>query len=464
MKIYNTMSRSKEELKPIKEGEVSIYVCGPTVYDYFHLGNARPFIVFDTFRRYLEYRGYKVNYVQNFTDIDDKMINRANDEGITVKELGDRFIAEYFVDTKGLGIKEATCHPRATECIDDIIALVSTLIEKGYAYEVDGDVYFDVLKYDAYGKLSKHNFDELKSGASERVTTEDKKKNAADFAVWKVAKPGEPSWESPWGLGRPGWHIECSAMAKKCIGDTVDIHCGGQDLVFPHHENEIAQSEAANGKPFVNYWMHNGFINIDGEKMSKSLGNFFTIREIVKLFGYDVIRFFILSSHYRSPINFADVLLKQAQNGLERIYTCINNLEFLLTVDNDKVGINIADDLGKYREKFIQAMDDDMNTANAIAAIFEAITEINSNVKADSKASHQDIKAALDFIKELCDVLGIAQKEEKGLDDEIQALIEKRQQARKDRDFQLADKIRDDLKAQGIILEDTPNGVKWRRE
>ena len=455
MRIYNTMSKTKEEFVPVNEGVVNMYSCGPTVYNYFHLGNARPFIVFDTLRRYFEYIGYKVNFIQNFTDIDDKMINKANELGITVKELGEPYIAEYSKDAEGLGIRKATVHPKATEHIDEIIDLVSTLIEKGYAYEVDGDVYFSTLKFKEYGKLSKQPLDDLVTGA--RVNVNEDKKHPLDFAVWKKQKPGEPAWESPWGMGRPGWHIECSAMATKYLGETIDIHSGGKDLMFPHHENEIAQSECAHGCTFAKYWMHNGFINVDGQKMSKSLGNFFTIRDIVEHFPYRVIRFFMLTAHYRSPINFSDELLGQAQNGLERIDRCIENIEFSMKGEAGAKDV----DLSSFRDKFVEAMDDDLNTADAISVIFELVKEINTALSEMNEASKEN---ALALLKELCDVLGIyKEKEEALLDSDIEELIEKRNNARKERNFALADEIRDSLKNMGIILEDTPQGVKWKR-
>ena len=457
MKIYNTMSKSKEEFVPVNEGIVNMYSCGPTVYNYFHLGNARPFIIFDTLRRYFEYIGYKVNFIQNFTDIDDKMINKANELGITVKELGEQYIAEYFKDAEGLGIRKATVHPKATEHIDEIITLVSTLIEKGYAYEVDGDVYFSTLKFNEYGKLSKQPIDDLITGA--RVNVNEDKKHPLDFAVWKKQKPGEPAWKSPWGPGRPGWHIECSAMANKYLGHTIDIHSGGKDLMFPHHENEIAQSECANGCTFAKYWMHNGFINVDGQKMSKSLGNFFTIRDIVKHFPYRVVRFFMLSAHYRSPINFADEFLVQAETGLTRIDTCAENLEFYI----ENATGNIEKDFSEYKQKFTDAMDDDLNTADAISVLFEMVKDINTAL-AENNLSKDSAQKGYDLLKELCDVLGIFKEEQSAsLEDEIEKLIEERQQARKDKNFARADEIRDYLKDQGIVLEDTPQGVKWKR-
>lgn len=466
MKLFNTLTRKKEDFVPLEENKVRMYSCGPTVYNYFHIGNARPFIIFDTLRRYLEYRGYEVKFVQNFTDIDDRMIQKANEEGITVKELADRFIEEYFIDAKGLGVKEATVHPKATENIDAIIDIIKTLEDKGYAYAVNGDVYFSAKKFNEYGKLSHHNLEELESGA--RVDVDERKKDPVDFALWKAQKPGEPAWDSPWGKGRPGWHIECSAMVMKYLGDTIDIHSGGLDLTFPHHENEIAQSEAATGKPFARYWLHNGFININNEKMSKSLNNFFTVRDIVKEFDYEVLRFFMLSAHYRSPINFSDELLEQAKNGLDRIYTAIENLQYMrghavdaaITPEEQK----LKDRLLEIKEKFIEAMEDDLNTADAIAAIFDMVKELNSNITATSTPTVAIIDAGLSLLNELGGVLGIAQKrEEKTLDAEVEELIAQRQQARKEKNFKLADEIRDKLKAMDIILEDTPQGVKWKK-
>ena len=460
MRLYNTLTGKKEEFKPIEENKVKIYSCGPTVYNYFHIGNARPFIIFDTLRRYLEYRGYEVSFVQNFTDIDDKMIKRANEENITVKELADRFIEEYFKDAKGLGIKEATHHPKATENIDAIINLISTLIEKGFAYESEGDVYFDVMKFKNYGKLSHQPLENLEAGA--RIEVGEKKKNPMDFAVWKAKKEGEPYWESPWSEGRPGWHIECSAMANKYLGKTIDIHSGGQDLVFPHHENEVAQSEAANGCQFANYWLHNGYINVDNRKMSKSLGNFFTVRDVAEKFSYEVIRFFMLSAHYRNPINFSDLLLEQAKSGLTRIYTCIENLEFLkgsLTGENKD---DVKGELENLKTRFIDAMDDDINTADAISVIFDIVKFANTNI--DNTYSEEIIDKTISLIKELGNVLGIlGKKEDKILDEEVEKLIEERTQAKKDKNFARADEIRDMLKDMGIILEDTRQGVKWRR-
>lgn len=466
MKLYNSLTRQKEEFKPMKPGEVKIYACGPTVYDFFHIGNARPFIVFDALRRYFEYCGYTVKFVQNFTDIDDKMIKRANEEGITVKELADRFIGEYEIDAKGLGIEEATVHPRATENIAEIIALVQKLIEEGYAYEVDGDVYYSTKKFDGYGKLSHQPLEDLEAGA--RISVDERKRDAMDFALWKAQKPGEPAWESPWGMGRPGWHIECSAMATKYLGETIDIHAGGKDLIFPHHENEIAQSEAASGKPFAHYWLHNGYINIDNVKMSKSKGNFFTVRDIVKEFDYEVIRFFMLSAHYRSPINFSRDLLAQAQTALERLYNCREKVEFFL--ENAADGGEAADSalteaVGRIKDEFRAAMDDDINTAGALAALFDLSRTINSALDAAQQPSKQAAQLAHQTFMELASVLGVLQKrEEDTLDSEVEALIAQRTEARKNKDFAAADAIRDKLTQMGIILKDTPNGVTWSRK
>lgn len=460
MKLYNTLTKSKEEFIPLKPGEVTMYSCGPTVYNYFHIGNARPFIVFDVLRRFFEYRGYKVKFVQNFTDIDDKMIRRANEEGKTVFEIADRYITEYFIDARGLGIKDATVAPRATDNMDAIIDMIKTLVDKGYAYEVDGDVYYKTSQFDNYGKLSGHNLEDLEAGA--RIGIDERKENAMDFALWKSQKPGEPAWDSPWGKGRPGWHIECSAMANRFLGETIDIHSGGQDLIFPHHENEIAQSEACNDKPFAKYWIHNGFININNEKMSKSKGNFFTVRDIVKHFDYEVVRFFMLSAHYRSPINFSDALLEQAHSALNRIYECRDNLNFLLSnTEKNTFEEDIYGDIDVYRDKFIEAMEDDLNTADAIGSIFELVREINTRITATSDAGKKTISEALDLLTELTGVLGIMKKErEVNLDDTIEALIEERQKARAERNFKRADEIRDKLKEMGIELQDTPQGVK----
>jgi len=462
MKIYNTLTRKKEEFVPIDKNEVKMYSCGPTVYDYFHIGNARPFIIFDTMRRYLEYIGYKVKFVQNFTDIDDKMIKRANEEGITVKELGERFIKEYFEDAQSLGIHKASVHPKATENIDAIIDVVKKLVDNGYAYEVDGNVYFSAKKFKEYGKLSHQPLDALEAGA--RIDVNEHKKDPMDFVVWKAQKPGEPAWESPWGMGRPGWHIECSAMVNKYLGETIDIHSGGQDLIFPHHENEIAQSECANCKPFAHYWMHNGYININNQKMSKSLGNFFTVRDIRKKYDSEVIRFFMLSAHYRNPINFADTLMEQAKSAVERVYTCLENLEFLEKNSQDKGMCEkcaaIAEKIDQCRTKFIDAMDDDLNTADAIAAIFDIVYIANTEITADLPKSV--IRKAIDMIHELGSVLGLFNSEsKKSIDEEVEKLIEARNKARAEKNWAEADAIRDKLKEMNIVLKDTPNGVQW---
>ncbi|NMA66069.1 MAG: cysteine--tRNA ligase [Clostridiaceae bacterium] len=459
MKLYNTLTRRKEEFVPLKENKVTMYSCGPTVYNYFHIGNARPFIVFDVLRRFLKYCGYDVTFVQNFTDIDDKLIRKANEEGTTVAEIAERYIKEYFIDAEGLGIQKADIHPRATENIKEIIEFIETLIEKGYAYEVDGDVYFRAKRFEEYGKLSHFHIDELEAGA--RIGVDERKQDAMDFALWKAQKPGEPAWDSPWGPGRPGWHIECSVMANKYLGETIDIHSGGVDLIFPHHENEIAQSEAANEKPFARYWLHNAFLNIDNQKMSKSLGNFFTVRDASKHYDYEVIRFFMLSAHYRNPINYSADQLEQASNGLERLYECKRNLNFLL--QNDAVSSNTCEvDLNQYKDKFIAAMEDDLNTADAIAAIFELVREINKQIS-DGNTDRDFIEGALNLFNELTGVLGIVTKGEATLEEEVEKLIEQRQQARKEKNWKLADEIRDKLKDMGIELQDTPNGVKWKK-
>ncbi|WFD10367.1 cysteine--tRNA ligase [Tepidibacter hydrothermalis] len=463
MKLYNTLTRKKEEFIPLEEGKVKMYSCGPTVYNYFHIGNARPFIIFDTLRRYLEYRGYDVTYIQNFTDVDDKIINKANEEGITPLEVADKYIKEYFIDADGLGIKRASVHPRVTDNIEQIIEFVKELEDKGYAYSVDGDVYFDTKKFDGYGKLSKQNIEDLEAGA--RIEVNDKKKSPMDFVLWKNKKEGEPGWSSPWGEGRPGWHIECSVMSSRYLGDTIDIHAGGQDLTFPHHENEIAQTEARTGKTFANYWIHNGYININNEKMSKSKGNFFTVRDISEKYDLDVVRFFLLSAHYKNPVNFSDEMLKQAGAGLERLYNAKNNLEFL----KDKLDGSITDEeksfvkeLDAFKTRFIECMDDDINTADAISVIFELARFINSNV--DDKSSLEFANECYNLFKELTGVLNIANKSnDDSIDEEIESLINERTQAKKNKEYKLADDIRQKLLDMGIVIEDTRQGVKWRR-
>ena len=463
IKVYNTLNKKKEEFIPLTPGEVKMYVCGPTVYNFFHIGNGRTFIVFDTIRRYFEYRGFKVDFVQNFTDIDDKMIKKANEEGTTVKKIGDTYIKEYYQDADALNIERATVNPRATEFIGEIIKFVKGLVDKGYAYEVDGDVYFSTKKFEGYGKLSGQNIEDLQSGA--RISVDERKKDPMDFAIWKAQKPGEPAWDSPWGMGRPGWHIECSCMAKKLLGETIDIHAGGSDLKFPHHENEIAQSEALTGEPFARYWLHSAFVNVNNEKMSKSLNNFFTAREILERYDADVIRFLMLSAHYRQQLNFSEDLLESAKASVERIYNAIGNLENLIDeVSREEMNEEekaYLESLNKYKEKYIEKMDDDFNTADAITAIFDLIKDTNTNITIDS--SKELAKKALELIRELGAPLGMFQKSTKGnLEEEIEALIAERQQARKDRDFALADKIRDELKDREIVLEDTPQGVRWK--
>ena len=465
MKIFNTLSREKEELVPLKEGEFKIYACGPTVYNFIHIGNARPLCVFDVMRRYLEYRGNKVNFVQNFTDIDDKIIRRANEEGVTFKDISEKYIEEFWVDAKGMNIREATTHPKATENIDEIIDIVSSLIEKGYAYEVNGDVYFSTKKFDEYGKLSHQPLEDLEAGA--RINVGDVKREPMDFALWKSAKPGEPYWESPWGHGRPGWHIECSAMVRRYLGETIDIHCGGQDLIFPHHENEIAQSECCNGSPFAKYWMHNGFITVDKVKMSKSLGNFFTVRDVAEQYGYEPIRYLMISCQYRSPINYSFDAIAQCKASLERLYTCRDNMDFALKNAKDEAGERDAEIIalidGK-KDKFIEAMEDDLNTGEALGAVFELVRDINTNVN-DGVQSKALVEYAINVFDELMNVLGLLynRNSTSSLDDEIEALIAARNEARKNKNWAEADRIRDELKAQGIVLEDTPQGVKWHR-
>ena len=462
MKILNTLTRRKEEFVPINEGKVGIYVCGPTVYDYIHIGNARPMIVFDTLRRYLEYKGYEVNYVSNFTDVDDKIIKRANAEGVDASVISERYIAEVKKDMAALNVREATTHPKATEEIPDMIEMVKTLIEKDYAYEVNGTVYFRTRKFKDYGKLSKKNIDDLRSGNRDLlVSGVDEKEDPLDFVLWKPKKEGEPSWPSPWGDGRPGWHLECSVMSKKYIGDVIDIHAGGEDLIFPHHENEIAQSEAANGTEFARYWMHNGFLKINNEKMSKSLGNFFTVREIAEKYPLQVIRFFMLSAHYRSPLNFSAELVEASKNGLERILTAVDRLKSINGTDGE-VDKAVADEMDAFVKKYEDAMDDDLNTADAISVIFELVKYANVNVNEESSTA--TVELVLKTVEKLCDVLGIiTEKKEEILDSDIEALIEERQAARKAKNFARADEIRDQLSDMGIILEDTREGVKWKR-
>ena len=468
MKIFNTLTRKKDEFTPINEGKVGIYVCGPTVYDYIHIGNARPMIVFDTLRRYFEYKGYEVNYVSNFTDVDDKIIKKAIAENVDSTVISERFIEECKKDMESLNVKEATTHPKATEEIEDMISMVETLIEKGYAYEVEGTVYFRTRRFSDYGKLSKKNLDDLRGGNRELlVSGQDEKEDALDFVLWKPKKEGEPSWASPWGEGRPGWHLECSVMSKKYIGDVIDIHAGGEDLIFPHHENEIAQSEAANDKEFARYWMHNGFLKIDNEKMSKSLGNFFTVREIGEKYDLQVIRFFMLSAHYRSPLNFSAELVESSKNGLDRIKTAASRIEEAIdkatTTDMLENEVANCSEINSYISKFEEAMEDDLNTADAISVVFELVKFANTTVVAgeSSKAYTQKI---YDTLKLLNDILGIVIKEEAILlDEEIENLIQERQDARKSKNFARADEIRDLLTEKGIILEDTREGVRWKR-
>ena len=458
MRIFNTLTRNKDEFKTIEEGKAKIYACGPTVYNYIHIGNARPLCVFDVLRRYLEWKGLEVSFVQNFTDIDDKLIKKANEEGITVPEVAERFIKEFWVDAKGLNIREATVHPRATGNIDEIQRIISELIEKGYAYESKGDVYFRAKKFDEYGKLSHQPLEDLEAGA--RIDVTEIKEDPMDFCLWKSAKPGEPFWASPWGDGRPGWHIECSAMAEKYLGKTIDIHCGGLDLIFPHHENEIAQSECANGCGFANYWMHNGFINVDNHKMSKSLNNFFTVRDVAEKYGYEPIRYLMISSQYRSPINYSVEIIEQSKNALERLYTCRDNLDF--AIKNAQDGGITPEFLAQREAEFVEAMEDDLNTADALAALFNLVRDINTFIASgNGKAALEACAAKFD---ELSYVLGLVyNRTNNDIDAEIEALIEKRTEARKARDFKTADEIRDKLKEMGIVLEDTPQGVKWSR-
>lgn len=462
MKIYNTLTRTKEEFVPMEPGKVKMYVCGPTVYDYIHIGNARPYVIFDTIRRYMEYKGFEVNYVQNFTDVDDKIINKAIKEGVDSKVISERYIAEALKDAEGLNVEPATKNPKVTEEMSEIIEMIKTLIEKGHAYEVDGSVFYDTKSFEGYGRLSGKNIDELEAGA--RIEVDNAKKSPMDFVLWKPKKPGEPAWQSPWGEGRPGWHIECSVMAKKYLGDTIDIHAGGEDLIFPHHENEIAQSEAANGVQFAKYWMHNGFINVNNEKMSKSKGNFFTLRDIVAEVPYDVVRFFILSGHYRSPINFSRELMQAAGNGLDRIKSCAKKLEFLIKSaegtmsDKEK---ELAADCDKFRVQFEAAMDDDFNTANAITAIFDTVKFANSNI--DENSSKEFIETVEKEFRSLCEILGIqvTEKQVQADVEKIEALIAQRSEAKKNKDYARADEIRAQLTDMGILIEDTRAGVRW---
>lgn len=465
MKFYNTLTKKKEEFVPLEEGKVRMYVCGPTVYNYIHIGNARPMIVFDTARRYMEYKGYEVNYVSNFTDVDDKIIAKAIEEGVSAEEISQRYIAECKKDMADMNVRPATTHPLATQEIDGMIDMITTLIEKGYAYNVDGTVYFRTRKFNEYGKLSHKNLDDLRSGGrSLLVTGEDQKEDPLDFVLWKPKKEGEPFWVSPWSEGRPGWHIECSVMSKKYLGEEIDIHAGGEDLIFPHHENEIAQSECCNGKIFARYWLHNAFLNIDNRKMSKSLGNFRTVREIGEKYDLQVLRFFMLSAHYRSPLNFSADIMESSKSALERIVTAVDKLKSLNSktealTQNEEELLKSAQQL---REKFEEAMDDDLNTADAISAIFELVRFANTN--ADENSSRAFVDAVKGEIVELSDILGlIVDKKEENLDAEIEEMIAKRQAARKARDFAQADAIRDELLAKGIILEDTREGVKWKR-
>ncbi|MEW8974484.1 MAG: cysteine--tRNA ligase [Tissierellaceae bacterium] len=464
MKLYNTLTRKKEKFVPVEQGKVSMYNCGPTVYNYIHVGNARPLVVFDTLRRFFIYRGYDVRFVVNFTDIDDKLIDKANKENTTVKAIAERYIEAFMEDANGLNLYDyKTINPRATDYIQEMILFIQGLVDKGAAYAVDGNVYFNIKSAKDYGKLSKKNIDDLMSGA--RIEINEEKRNPMDFALWKKAKPGEPFWDSPWGNGRPGWHIECSVMAKSILGETIDIHSGGEDLQFPHHENEIAQSETLTEKPFANYWLHNGMITVDNKKMSKSEGNFFTIKDVAEEYDLEALRFFLLSSHYRSPINFSREVMEQTENGLERLYNGRKNLEYLMekTEDrelNDKDNLEI-ENISQYKEHFISAMEDDLNTADAISAIFELVKYTNTNI--DEQSNKKVVERAYSILRELTGVLGILSKEDEILEDEIMELIEKRTEARKNKDYKLSDEIRDLLKDKGIILEDTQDGVKWKR-
>ena len=466
MKLYNTMTMKKEEFVPLEPGKVKMYVCGPTVYNLFHVGNARPLIIFDALRRYLEYRGYEVVYVQNFTDIDDKIIARANEEGLTSREVAEKYITEYWIDSRGLGVRDATYHPKATENIKEIISMIHDLVEKGFAYQNGDDVYYRTENFPHYGRLSHQPLEDLLAGA--RVDMSDRKENPMDFALWKGAKPGEPFWDSPWGQGRPGWHIECSAMANKYLGETIDIHCGGQDLIFPHHENEIAQTEGFSGRQFVRYWLHNGFISIDSNKMSKSLGNFFTVREAAEAHGYENIRMFMLMCHYRSPLNYSGEILVQSKNALQRLKTAKGSLEFIAANGSEVLKEHEEEFIKSIpirRGRFIEAMDDDFNTADAISVIFEMVRESNT-LAAEPDPSKAFARTALEILNELTGVLGLfyGDNEAGGLDKEIESLIAARQSARKEKNWAEADRIRDRLREMGIVLEDTQQGVKWRVE
>lgn len=462
MKIFNTLTREKQEFVPIEPGKVKIYACGPTVYNYIHIGNARPLCVFDVLRRYLEYRGYEVTFVQNFTDIDDKIIKRANEEGTDYKTISEKYIKEFWIDADGLNFRHATVHPKATENIDKIIEIVSGLIENGHAYEVNGDVYFSTETFPEYGKLSHQPLEELEAGA--RIMVGDVKKDPMDFALWKAAKPGEPYWNSPWGKGRPGWHIECSAMNLRYLGERIDIHCGGLDLIFPHHENEIAQSECFTGKPFADYWMHNGYINVDNVKMSKSLGNFFTVRDVAEIYGYEPIRYLMISSSYRSPINYSVDIIEQCKASLTRLYTCRDNLDFeLKNAPEGAADSEITRQIDKRQEQFNSALDDDLNTADGIAAVFDLVRDINSLVVGKG-ADRGTVEYAIKIFDTLTGVLGLVyNRKVQTPDAEIDSLVEQRNRARAEKNWAEADSVRDKLKAMGVIIEDTPMGVKWHR-